>query len=246
VRPSPPLYGTVRYGQCQLRDTVPPTLVRPTRHTLERGWRNPRKGDRHLFRARPGPRRDVGQVRRVSFITICPVWPSPPSQRHPGHCSAIPDTVQARGDKTPPRPRLCPLRPPVSCTLESAYRRRPNEKLLRHHPQSHSWTDTGHAMTLRQKQDSPGQPSTPRHCTPCHHTLLEQCGTPINCLPLAYKRRGSPLAAGGRKRALTRMLSAFTTILTLCLNHTSGTWRLLLLSRLACSAPLQAPRCNTI
>jgi hypothetical protein len=34
---SPPLWGTVRRGRCQLRDTVPPTLVRLTRHALEGG-----------------------------------------------------------------------------------------------------------------------------------------------------------------------------------------------------------------
>jgi hypothetical protein len=32
---------------------------------------------------------------------------------------------------------------------------------------------------------------------------------------LAYKRRGSPLVAGGRQIALTRTLSAFTSILAL-------------------------------
>jgi hypothetical protein len=121
VRPSPPLYDTVRQGRCQLCDTVPPTLVRSTLRTLERGRQNPRKGDERLFHACPGPRRDVGPVRRVSSVTICPARPSPPSRRHPGHCSAIPDAVGARGDKTPPRPRLCPLRPPVSCTLESVW-----------------------------------------------------------------------------------------------------------------------------
>jgi hypothetical protein len=35
--PSPPLWGTVRRGWCQLRDTVPPTLVRLTHRTLEGG-----------------------------------------------------------------------------------------------------------------------------------------------------------------------------------------------------------------
>jgi hypothetical protein len=35
--PSPPLWGTVRRGRCQLCDTVPPTLVRLTRRTLEGG-----------------------------------------------------------------------------------------------------------------------------------------------------------------------------------------------------------------
>jgi hypothetical protein len=35
--PSPSLWGTVRHGQCQLRDTVPPTPVWLTRRTLEGG-----------------------------------------------------------------------------------------------------------------------------------------------------------------------------------------------------------------
>jgi hypothetical protein len=39
--PSPPLWGTVRRGRCQLRDTVPPTLVRITRHALEGGPATP-------------------------------------------------------------------------------------------------------------------------------------------------------------------------------------------------------------
>jgi hypothetical protein len=79
-----------------------------------------------LFRAHTGPRRDVGPVRRVSSVTIGPVQPSPPSRRHPRQCSAIPDAVEARGEKTPPHPLLCPVRPPVSYTLESAHGRRLN------------------------------------------------------------------------------------------------------------------------
>jgi hypothetical protein len=35
--PIPPLWGTVRRGRCQLRDTAPPTLVRLTRRDLEGG-----------------------------------------------------------------------------------------------------------------------------------------------------------------------------------------------------------------
>jgi hypothetical protein len=35
--PSPPLWGNVRHGQCQLCDTVPPTPVRLTRRALEGG-----------------------------------------------------------------------------------------------------------------------------------------------------------------------------------------------------------------
>jgi hypothetical protein len=170
VRPSPPLYDTVQQGQCHLCNTVIPTLIRSAHHTLERGRRNPRKRDGRLSHARPGRRRDVGPVRRVSSVTISPLRPSLLPRHHPRHYNAIPDAMGIQDDKTPPRLLLCALRPPVSRTLESAYGRRPNGKSPHGHPSSRSWTDTGHAMTLCQKQDSPGRPSTPRCCTPYHYT----------------------------------------------------------------------------
>jgi hypothetical protein len=91
-------------------------------------------------------------------------------QHHPGHCITIPNAVGACGDGTPPNRLLCPVRPHDNSTLESAHGRPPNGRPLRHHPRSHSWTHTGRAMTPCQKQDSPGQPSTPRRCTPCLYT----------------------------------------------------------------------------
>jgi hypothetical protein len=39
--PSPPLWGTVRRGQCQSRDAAPPTPVRLTRRALEGGLAAP-------------------------------------------------------------------------------------------------------------------------------------------------------------------------------------------------------------
>jgi hypothetical protein len=170
VRPSPPLCGAVRHGRCQSRDTVPPTLVRLTRRTLEIGRRNPRRGDGCLFHACPGLRRDVRLAGPVTSVAVGPVRPSPPSRHHPGHCISIPDVVEARGDGTSPCPLLCLVRPPVSGTLESACGRPSNERPLHRHPRSCSWTDTGHAMTSHQKRDLPGRPSTPRHCTPYLHT----------------------------------------------------------------------------
>jgi hypothetical protein len=141
---------------------VPPTLVRPTGSTLEGGRRSPQRG----ADAYSAPAQDHA-------VTSDQRGASPPSplalSGHPGHCNAIPDIVEAWGDKTPPRPLLCLVRPPVSCTLESAHGRRPNGRLLRHHPRSRSWTDTRHAMTPRQGQDSQGRPSTPQlHAIPSH------------------------------------------------------------------------------
>jgi hypothetical protein len=149
---------------------VLPTLVRPARHTLERGRRNPQKGDGRPTRAHPGRCRDVGPVKRILSVTIGPVRPSPLPRRHPGHCSTIPDAVGLRDDKMLPRLLLCTLRPPVNRTLESAYRRRPGKKISHRHPRSRSWADTGHATTLCQKQDSPGRSATLQHCASCHYT----------------------------------------------------------------------------
>jgi hypothetical protein len=59
VRPSPPLCDAVQRGQQLSRGTVPPTLVRPTHRTLEKGRRSPRRGDERLLHARTGLCRDV-------------------------------------------------------------------------------------------------------------------------------------------------------------------------------------------
>jgi hypothetical protein len=45
-------------------------------------------GGGRLFHARQGQHRDVGLVRRVSSLTIDPVRPTPPLQRHPRHCGS--------------------------------------------------------------------------------------------------------------------------------------------------------------
>jgi hypothetical protein len=132
----------------------------PRRRMVESLKRDGRPSCAHV-----GPCRDVG---RVPFVTISHVRPSLPPR--PGHCNTILNVVEARGDRTSPRPLLCSVRPLVNGPLESTRGRRPNGRLIRHHPRSRSWTDTGHAMTSRQKQGSPGRPSTPRHCTSCLHT----------------------------------------------------------------------------
>jgi hypothetical protein len=134
VRPSLSLCDAMRHGQCQSCDTVPPTLVRLTHRALERGRRNPRRGDGRLFHSRPGLRRDVRLAGPVTSVAVGPVQPSPPSQRHPGHCIAIPYAVGVWSEKTLPYRLLCALRPPISRTLEPTSRRRPNEKPLHRHP----------------------------------------------------------------------------------------------------------------
>jgi hypothetical protein len=64
--------------------------------------------------------------------------------------------------------------------------------------------------------------------------------------PWPIKGGAVPQPQGRGQRAHTCTLSAFTTILALASINTSRTWRPDLLSRLACSPPVQAPRCNAI
>jgi hypothetical protein len=150
MRPSPSLCNAVRHGQQQPYGTVPPTPVRPTRRTLERGRRSPRMEDGRLLHALTGLRRDAGPTGPVTSVAIGPMRPSPSSptpsralHHHPQHCGG-------GGDKTPPRRLLCALWPPVSRTLEPMYGQRPNKRPLQRHPRNCSWTDTWHAMTPRQ------------------------------------------------------------------------------------------------
>jgi hypothetical protein len=86
--------------------------------------------------------------------------------------------------------------------------------------------------------------STALYAIPPHvdKTVQHACKLP----PPWPIKGGAVLAAGGRRIVLTRMLSAFTMLLALASIKTSGTWRPGLLSRLACSPPLQAPRCDAI
>jgi hypothetical protein len=139
---------------------MPPIPVRPGHHALERRWRNPQRGTDAC-----------SSLARGHAVTSGTPPPSPSALcGHPSHCSAIPDAVGTHGGRTSPCPLLCPVRPLVSGTLESARGRTPNGRPLHRHPRSRSWMDTGRAMTSRQKQDSLGRPSTPRHCAPYHHT----------------------------------------------------------------------------
>jgi hypothetical protein len=164
---------------------------------------------------------------------------------HPEHCNTIPGPMRSQDDKTPPHLLLCDLWTSVSLALELTYERRPDKRFPRHHPRSHSWAGTRLATT--HVGSDVHQDDQPLHGV-VHHTAicsLELCGTIVNCLPLAYKRRGGPLAAGEGGAAHLHF-SVFTTILALRLNQTSGTWRLLLLFRHSCSPPLQALWCNVI
>jgi hypothetical protein len=127
ARPSPPLCDTVQHGQQQPRGNVPPTPVRPTRHTLEkRRWSPRREGERlRCARVRTTPCRQAGGTGHLRCHRPCATIPAVP-QHHPSHCITIPDAVGACGDRTPPRRLLCLVRPHINGTLESSHGRPPN------------------------------------------------------------------------------------------------------------------------
>jgi hypothetical protein len=76
--------GAVRQGRCQLRDTVPPTPVRPPRRTPRRRAGNPRERYGCLPRARAGRCRDIRPAWRclLCHLQPCAAFPAavPPSR----------------------------------------------------------------------------------------------------------------------------------------------------------------------
>jgi hypothetical protein len=191
--------------------------------TFERGRRNSRKGYGHLPCPCTGRHHDVGPVWRVSSITAGPVRPSPPLCRHLEYCNDIPVVVGALDDKTSPSPPLCALRSSVSYTLEPGYGRDSSGRRPHSHPRSRFWASTGLVTTPAESEIR--QDDQQLHST-IHHTAirsLEMCGTIVNRLPLAYKRRSrSPGRGEGGQIVAHLHFSAFTTILAFRLNQTSG------------------------
>jgi hypothetical protein len=143
-----------------------PTSVWLTRRALEGGPAEHSNGGECFFFDYTGLCCDVRPAGTVFSVAVNPVRPSLPLQRHAGYCDDIPDAIGAHGDMTSPRLPLYLVRTPVDGTLELAHGRRPDIQPLRHHPRSRPCTGTGLATTPQQERDSPGQSSTPRHCSP--------------------------------------------------------------------------------
>jgi hypothetical protein len=161
--------GVVREGRCKLHDTLQPTLVPPPRRTPRKRTVEPRKGYGRLPCARSRRRRDVVPVEHVPSVTSGLVRPCPPLWCHPRHCSTIPALWK------PGTMRHCHTRCCASSGLLSA---EPSSQRTDDNQTGSSHTTTleaapGQIQTrhdARWEQDSPGQPSTPRHYAPCRHT----------------------------------------------------------------------------
>jgi hypothetical protein len=79
--PSPLLWGTVRCGRCQPRDTASPAPIRLTRRALEGGPATP---SNHFLVNLQGQVMMLGR-RDAIPTTVGPVRPPPCSQQHVGH-----------------------------------------------------------------------------------------------------------------------------------------------------------------
>jgi hypothetical protein len=108
----------VRQGQCQLRDTVLPTPVRLTRHTLEGGADDTIE---YLLRAYAGPRRDVRPAGSVIPVAVSPVRPCPPLPHHARRCGNIPALLGRTGTRHRHNSHCATYGLPVNGTLELAH-----------------------------------------------------------------------------------------------------------------------------
>jgi hypothetical protein len=189
---------------------------------IERGWRHPLKRYGHLFRTRPERCRDIRLAGHVFPVTsaLC---------GHPRHCAAIPGVVAS--SPTLWEPRSTRHRHAHRCAISglpsaepSNWRTDGNQTRAPALLPSKLPLD-GHRIhhDARQRQDSPGQLSTLRHCAPCCRTYhLEPHVMTVIRLPLAYKRRRWSPGHEGMTNGNPLAFSLSPTILALCLNQPSG------------------------
>jgi hypothetical protein len=158
--------------------------------------------------------------------------------RHPG-------AVGTYRDKTSPQRPLCHVRASCQQHPRVGPSRWPVNQLLHRNHRSRSCMSTGRTTTPQRERDSPGRPSAPYHCSPYRYTYRNSAApTPS----LAYKRRGSPPAAGGDGHGTTDNKRSHALRLPhdirTRLNQSSRTWSHAFSPSTLVATPLRAPRCK--
>jgi hypothetical protein len=205
-------------------------------------------GDVRLFHACPGLCRDVRPAGCVTSVTIGPLRPSPPSQHHPEHCSAIPNAVGGTGRKDTATPDV--VRPTASRQLPPRVSVRMTTKWGISTPPPLKPLRDGH----RARHDAPPEARFAR--TAVHSVALSAMPSHVvrivrnACkLPPPWPIKGGAVPWPQRGMTDGTHPHAFRLHpdIGTCLNQkTSGTWKPGLLSCLTCSPPLQALWCNAI
>jgi hypothetical protein len=226
-RPSPPLFSTVRQGQCQLRDTEPPALVRLTRRALEEGLAILSNIFYVLMQdhAVTSGRRDRSSP---SLSALC---------SHPRHCRTTPDAVatsqhcwDVRGQDIATTaivsrtdfPSTAPSSWPTMAAGQPTTAPQPSKLLL---------------YKQRMHQDAPVP--APQHYSPYRYTYR---------ISARACKEGQPPSRGtrdtGRQTATTHSLSAFSTILALASIKSLGLGGHASSPASLVATPLRAPRCD--
>jgi hypothetical protein len=227
-RPSPPLFSTVRQGQCQLRDTKPPALVRLTLRALEEGLAIPSNIFYVLMQDHTvtSGRRDRSSP---SLSALC---------SHPRHCRTTPDAVatsqrcwDVRGQDIATTsivsrtdfPSTTPSSWPTMAAGQPTTAPQPSKLLL---------------YKQRMHQDAPVP--APQHYSTYRYTYRNSARACKLLPPWPIKGGAAPQPRDTR-HGMTDSNHSFALRLlhdiVTRLNQISGTWRPRLLSRLACSHP---------
>jgi hypothetical protein len=158
--PSPPLWGTVRYGQCQLRDTALPTPVRLKRRALEGGPATP---SNHFLVNLQGQVMTLGR-RDAILATVGPVRPPQCSQHHVGHCYNHSGAVRHTGAGRRHAYHCTPYGSPSTASSSLS-----EDATADHYAptlEAATVRGTRHAMMTRSWRGPSRRPPTPRRCTP--------------------------------------------------------------------------------
>jgi hypothetical protein len=240
----------MRRGWCQLCGTMPPTFVRLTRRALERGQRNPRKRTNTFSMSTEDYAVTSGRWERSSPSLSSPVRPSPPLRRH---CNATSSTAV-----TSPTLLRCTRTGHCNDRCRASFgppSTPPSSRPAGGDRTSNLYTTTLEAAPVR-AQDSPRRPNRSKICrddrqlrgTARHAFTRRRIVRHAYELlsPWPIKGGAVPQPQGGTETDVHLHAFRLHPILALASFSTSGTWRTSLLSRLACSTPMQAPWCNAI
>jgi hypothetical protein len=208
--------------------------------------------DEYFFYVYTGLRSDVRPVGTVFSVAVSPERPSPPLRLH---CNATPDTTAT--SPTLLRRTGTGHRHAHHCASYGLPSTAPSSRPAGSGRKSNLCTTTLEAAPVR-AHDSPRCPNrskirrdghqlrgTARHASTRRRIVWHACKL---LSPWPIKGGAVPQPQGTDIETDGVHLHTFRlhTILALASISTSGTWRTSLLSRLACSTPLQAPRCNAI
>jgi hypothetical protein len=173
--PSPPLWGTVRHGQCQLCGTVPPTPVRLTRRALERGAAAPS----NPFLVNLQGQTMTSGRRNAIPATVGHVRPPPCLQHHAGHCCNNSGAVRHAGTGRRHACHCTPYGSPSTASSSPFEDATANHYALTLEAAPVPVRDTPQRQDRsKDRQDGRQLRGATRHTSPCSYTVRHACNSP--------------------------------------------------------------------